>query len=288
VHDGSPLEFIAEYTCFGLLALLLAVVFMAAGNWGVVSFLVPLFLARQMFVRGRRVLTIRGIADAKARAFLEVSERIADERRDERLGIAADLHDEVLPPLYKVHLMGQVLRQDLAGGRLLALEDDLPELLAATDGASDALRLLIRDLRKSPLGTDGLAGTLRLLVRHLQTECNARLVAEIEDVAASPLVQLLAYQVAREALRNAIRHADANIISVRLTGDGPAIRIAIEDDGRGFIVSEVNESSHFGLQLMRERVELAGGVLTVDSRLGAGTRVAARLPAETARRSRGY
>ena len=64
--------------------------------------------------------------------------------------MAAGLHDEVLPPLFKVHLMGQVLRQDLASGRLLALEEDLPALLGATENASDNMRELIRSLRIRP------------------------------------------------------------------------------------------------------------------------------------------
>ena len=48
--------------------------------------------------------------------------------------VAGELHDEVLPPLFKVHLMGQVLRQDLDSGQLLNLDCDLPELLSATPG----------------------------------------------------------------------------------------------------------------------------------------------------------
>jgi len=74
--------------------------------------------------------------------------------------VAADLHDEVLPPLYNVHLMGQVLRQDLAAGRLLDLESDIPSLLRAVDTANETVRGLIRGLRESPLGTAGFARTL--------------------------------------------------------------------------------------------------------------------------------
>ena len=67
----------------------------------------------------------RAIAQ-KERALSLVVNRIADERRDERLTLAAGIHDEVLPPLYKVHLMGQVVKNDLASGRLLDLEADVP------------------------------------------------------------------------------------------------------------------------------------------------------------------
>ena len=128
VHGGSPAEFLTGYGCFGLLAVLLSIVFEQSGTWGLVVFFIPILLARRMFVRGRRLQDALESVSDKDRAFRTVSERIADERRDERLNVAAGLHDEVLPPLYKVHLMGQVLRQDLASGQLFSLEDDLPEL----------------------------------------------------------------------------------------------------------------------------------------------------------------
>jgi signal transduction histidine kinase len=58
------------------------------------------------------------------------------------------------------------------------------------------------------------------------------------------------------------------------------MRLMVEDDGAGFQPDLVDENLHFGLQLIRERVELAGGVLVVDSAPGAGTRIVVRLPRE--------
>jgi two-component system NarL family sensor kinase len=104
---------------------------------------------------------------------------------------------------------------------------------------------------------------------------------EAEDVGGSPVVQLLAYQVAREALRNAASHANAATIRVSLSRDGSDMRMIIVDDGSGFDPHLVDADRHFGLQLMKERVELAGGVLHVESMVGQGTTIAVRLPAET-------
>jgi signal transduction histidine kinase len=219
----------------------------------------------------------------KTRVLLAVSERIAEERRDERLTIAAGIHDEVLPPLYKVHLMGQVIRRDLDNGQLLALEDDIPDLLRAADSANDAMRLLIRDLRHSPLGPGGLEETLRLLVSHLQHDAAPRIHLELSAIAGSPVVQLLAYQVAREAIKNAIRHASAANIWIRVGVQDTDLRVVVEDDGVGFDPPEVDRDNHFGLQIMRERVELAGGVFLVVSRPAAGCQVVARFPSEMSR-----
>jgi len=282
VSGGDPLAFFSSYVCFGLVAVLLALVFQTAGAWGLLAFIIPASLARQVFVQSRRLRDMAETVIEKSRMLLAVSERIADERREERLAVAAGLHDELLPPLYKVHLMGQVIRQDLASGQLLALEDDIPDLLRATEYANDAMRILIRDLRHSPLGPGGLADTLRLLVRHLEQESTARIHLEVESVGGAPVVQLLAYQVAREAIKNAIRHACARNIWVRLTRDGADMRLIVEDDGCGFSPESVDSDSHFGLQLMRERVELAGGVFQVVAEDRQGTQLIARLPAETA------
>jgi len=89
---------------------------------------------------------------------------------------------------------------------------------------------------------------------------------------------LLAYQVAREAIRNALRHARASAVTILVVDTEGDLRITVEDDGIGFDPDSVDQQTHFGLALMRERIEIAGGVLYVDSRFGEGTRVIAKLP----------
>jgi two-component system NarL family sensor kinase len=105
----------------------------------------------------------------------------------------------------------------------------------------------------------------------------------LTPVGGPPVVQLLAYQVAREALRNAIKYSSARNIWIRLKRDGRELRLTVEDDGVGFEPTLVNEESHFGLQLMRERVQLVGGVFWLDASPGSGTRIIVRLPGELER-----
>ena len=121
--------------------------------------------------------------------------------------LAGELHDEVLPPLFKVHLMGQVLKQDLSSGRLLDLDEDLPQLIEATEAAQSAIRDLLGDLRRSPLGAGGLVPTLRLLADQLEGMGSPRILLDVSPVDASEHSQLLTYQVAREALSNAAKHS---------------------------------------------------------------------------------
>jgi signal transduction histidine kinase len=281
VYGGShPEVFLGGYACFGLLAVLMATIYSAAGSAGLVAFAIPLLLARQMFIHWKRLGDANRAIAQKERALSLVANRIADERRDERLTLAAGIHDEVLPPLYKVHLMGQVVKNDLASGRLLDLEADVPGLIHAVEFADSALRDMVRDLQHSSIGPGGLVDTLSLLVAEVEATTHARVESHIRSVGGSPLTHLLLYHLAREALSNAIRHSNATSIVLVLDQEEDAIRLRVSDDGQGFNVLGVDSSSHFGLQLMRERVELAGGLLHVDSQPGAGTTVLARLPVE--------
>ena len=248
------------------------------GQRWLVAFAIPLLISRQMFTHWKRLGEANRAIASKERALTAVSSRIADERRDERLALAAGIHDEVLPPLYKVHLMGQVVKHDLASGRLLDLESDVPDLIQAVESADSSLRDMVRGLRRSTIGRAGLGETLRLLVNEVETTTRARVETVIRPVGGSPLIHLLVYQLAREAMSNAVRHANATTIVLVLDEDVDSIRLRITDDGLGFDMLGVDSSSHFGLQLMRERVELAGGILLVDSHPGEGTTVLARLP----------
>jgi len=281
VYGGPhPQPFLVAYACFGLLALLLASVYAVAGSWGLVAFAIPLLLARQMFTHWKRVGEDALAIEAKDKALSVVSNRIADERRDERLAVAAGIHDEVLPPLFKVHLMGQVVRHDLATGRLLDLEADVPDLLRAVETADAALRDLIRDLRQSTIGPGGLLATLRLLAREAEAGSKVRVRLHLAEVDGSPLTHLLIYQLAREAVINALKHAEASEIEIVLAQEEGAIRLRVSDDGRGFNPLAVDGSGHFGLQLSRERIELAGGAMAVDTSPDCGTTIHFRLPTD--------
>jgi len=248
------------------------------GIAGVLAFTAPVALARQAFHQRHLLERADLRLQDKDEALRNVEAQILSERRDERLVLAGELHDEVLPPLFKVHLMGQVLKQDLSSGRLLELDEDLPELLSATEAAQNAIRDLVRDLRRSQLGPGGLLETVRLLAAQLEGAGSARILLDLDEIQASHVSQLLAYQVLREAMNNAARHARAASIEVRLRQREGLIRLMVKDDGVGFDTRAVDRDHHFGLQLIAERVEAARGTVVVDSRLGEGTTINAVLP----------
>ena len=86
------------------------------------------------------------------------------------------------------------------------------------------------------------------------------------------------FRIAQEAVTNALRHADADEISVLLDRREGRLRLVVEDDGRGFHRDDAAESDRLGLVGMRERAEILGGTLVVESLPGSGTTVVVEAP----------
>jgi signal transduction histidine kinase len=274
-----PIRSIGVFACLALLAPVMALTYVSVGMWAVLSLLAPLVLAWLTYEQAQRLHSATQAIAEKNRALAVAAQRAADERRDERRVLAGELHDEVLPALFRVHLMAQVLRRDLERGQLLELDDDLPQLIAAADGAQRSIRELLGDLRRSPLGRDGLVGIVRMLVSELEASSDIGIELQVEDVgSASYVSQLVAYQVIREAATNAAKYSRGRSVRVTLRHDADFIRVSVSDDGVGFDRSSVDPKVHFGVQLMQERTEALGGTFVVDSRIGGGTTVAAAIP----------
>jgi signal transduction histidine kinase len=273
---GSLPTFVPLYFAFGFLSVLIAFGYEELGIVGVLAFTAPVLVARQAFLHRHLLEDAEASLRARRRALMKVDQRIADERRDERARIAEALHDDVLQCLYNVTIRAQVIREAYRTGRLLELEEDVPSLIDATQQAVDTLREVILDLRKSAVGHAGLVDTLALLAAHVHNETGAKVVTDLDfSIEMRPDSELLVYQIAREALSNAMKHASATSYRISLKNLEQSVRLRIEDDGRGFDVDAPRSDRHFGLELMRERAAAADGSLSLHSRPGRGTTVTA-------------
>jgi signal transduction histidine kinase len=275
---GTLADFGATYVALGILGITLAAAYPHFGPWAPLVFLVPAFLGRQALERSQRLIESLRAYRAREGALGELTQQVTQERSDERRLIAADLHDDVMQPLFKVTLMAQVLKHDLASGKLLELDQDVPALLEAAELASTALRDLIGDLRRSPLGTGGLVRALARLVEDARSASAADIRLDVhENVLMSEVQELAVYQIAREAIWNAAKHSDATCIVVTVRSAADALLLQVLDDGRGFDSSLPTEG-HYGLAIMRERAIIAGGTLYIDSSPRGGTDVQASFP----------
>jgi signal transduction histidine kinase len=141
------------------------------------------------------------------------------------------------------------------------------------------LRGIATDLYPPDLAELGLPGALARLgdparSRGVDFELQVHGTAPME-----PTTQVLLYRVAREAIANALKHADAGRISVTLAGDLSATELTVADDGRGFEVAHTAPEGHLGLAILHDTIAEAGGSLLITSAADSGTTVQAVLPA---------
>lgn len=188
-------------------------------------------------------------------------------QEDERRRIARELHDEA----------GQVLTA-------VKIELDLDGRVAAGELVGRALaqvRDLSNLLRPSVLDDLGLVAALRALADDFSSRTRIAVVLELDGAAQrfAPDVEVVVYRVVQEALTNVARHARASEARVRLTTDGHATTLIVEDNGQG-IGADV--SPHLGWLGMRERVTALGGTLSIASTPLGGVRLEARMPAGAA------
>ena len=219
-------------------------------------------------------------------AALRANEQTEHRRRlallEERAVIARELHDSLAQSLS--YLKIQVGRlQLLPGGAEAAAQarDIVNELREGLNGAYRQLRELIATFRLK-MEHPRLEDSLREVAREFSHR--SQLPIELNhsgwNCPLDPNEQIHVMQIVREALNNAVKHARAQRISVRLhsTPDGEAA-IDIDDDGIG-LPAETDRENHFGLNIMRERAAQMGGVLSFHSQPGRGLRVQLRfLPA---------
>jgi signal transduction histidine kinase len=275
---GDPRRFGLIYAAFGLSSILMAEVYTSIGFLGLAVFLAPLLLAREAFRQTWRASSIEQELAARRDALRHVDERIADEREDERARIAEALHDDVLQSLFDVTIRAHVLKECYRSGRLLELESEVPALISASERVADELRDVIAGLRKSRIGHAGLVDTLTLLIAHLRGESDMVFASDLDtSLAARAELELIIYQVAREALSNAMKHSSATTVWISLHRREGRILLEVLDDGRGFD-PQLHHEKHFGLVLMRERVAAVGGELEISAENGSGVRLTASFP----------
>lgn len=201
----------------------------------------------------------------------------------ERDRIARELHDSLAQVLGSNHLRLRMLlaRPEVSDRRRIAGE--LEDLAEVNEEAYRDVREAILGLREASR-TQGLIEALRIYLDKyaqqsgLTVELDSSLEGEPSLPAAS---EIQVIRVIQEALTNVRKHARASHARVRLASAEPGMMtIVVEDDGRGFDPDAAPDSRDggYGLQTMRERMQLAGGSLRVDSRVGGGTRVVAVVP----------
>ncbi|MFW6070123.1 MAG: ATP-binding protein [bacterium] len=217
-----------------------------------------------------------GVAVDNARLYQRAEELAVVE---ERQRLARELHDAVTQSVYSLTLLAETGRRAAAAEQWDAVGGYLERLGHISQEALKEMRLLLYELRPATLAREGLVGALqrRLDAVEGRAGVRTRLLLPAQEVTLPALVETALYRIAQEALNNALKHARATAVTVRLRQEEGAVALEVEDNGRGFDAS-AGESSGLGLANMRERAEQLGGGVTIRSTPGEGTSVTARIP----------
>jgi signal transduction histidine kinase len=276
---GRLSEFVISYLALAVFGLMLAKFFTDApqGWWIVPIFVLPLLLARQMFFRSKALEEAHKELQDREQVLRALSNRMAEERRDERMEIAAFLHDDLAQLLFRLSIQVDVARRHLEAGKIEQTEDLLLEIKETKNRTSDRVRALIRDLHRSPLGRAGLGEAIRSFLVDVSRD-DVQLHADIDEVDVPGPIALLLYHNAREGVMNALKHANASNIWISVEQQGDEVEMVLRDDGVGFDVEAPGPEGHYGMTMMRERATVGGGTFSVQSVPGQGTTITVRFP----------
>jgi len=201
-------------------------------------------------------------------------------RHNERMRIAGDLHDTLLQGLLGASFQISVVQDQLAkDAKARPLLDHVSGLLRQL---VDEGRNAVRGLRTQNLDSDDLERAIANVPGDLQLGSTAQFQVIIEGDGRPllPFARNEVYLIAREAIANGLRHANASTLDVVLEHLADGFRLTVRDDGRGFSTGPASgtKMNHFGLAVMNERAERLGGTLTISSGTGAGTEIVLFVP----------
>ncbi len=199
----------------------------------------------------------------------------------ERTRIAREIHDNLAQEMSGISVQLEVVARTMPTGADVSTTHLDRARRQVRHGIAEARRY-VWELRSPTLENNDLPTALAETARRLTHETPVQAQVEVNGTFR-PLAQLVEdnlLRIGQEAMNNAVKHAQAQRISVKLVFDALRVQLIVRDDGRGFDdrLAANGRAGHFGLIGMRERAEQIGGTLSIQSREGSGTEVVADVP----------
>lgn len=251
--------------------------FQVIGFGGIVAFLL---LAGFLFFSRSRIQAKAALQEAIAREQKIRFKAVIDAQEQERKRVAQDLHDG----------LGQLL--STARLNVSALEDSLDQTdsesdkiwqnaLSLIDESVQEVRNVSHNMMPSALIRLGLVAALREQVAKINRAGKIAVKLDVEgmDTRMDEAVEITLYRVVQEVMNNAIKHANAKEIIVRIARRDGKLEVSIKDNGTGLDLKLIRQSTGIGWKNIYSRVELINGVIDMNSSPGAGTNIQVLVPA---------
>lgn len=201
-------------------------------------------------------------------------------QEEDRRRIAGELHDTSLQNL--AHLIHQIELSNLyidkdpirAKLELSVVNKNLKNII-------DEIRNIIFDIRPMTFDDLGLRAALERLVDNICEKHNYKINLEIDEIVCeNDLILLTIYRIVQEGFHNIVKHSGADKVFLQCKCVNDICFIRIKDNGKGFEQNLIdkNDNKHFGLSVMKERVNLIGGIIEINSEPDKGTDIKVRIP----------
>ncbi len=216
----------------------------------------------------------------------ELLEKLINAQEGERQRLSRQMHDGPAQALSNFIIQTEIAARFLEMDPSKAKEE-LESLKSSAMTTFQKVRLFIADLRPMMLDDLGLTPTIRRYVDTYkeQTGVEAQIIVKGTERRLEPFIEVMLFRAIQELMANAIRHnSDSAIkpqVTVQLAIDDNIVRATVMDTGKGFNPEDIVHTKGLGLKLIRERVELLGGFMNIDSSPGQGARVTLQIPVES-------
>lgn len=215
-----------------------------------------------------------------AEALARLVERTVFAQEQERRRVAYELHDGISPLIVSAKQHADTCR-DLWASDPCQAESQLATCVDRLHRAIVETRRILMALRPSAVASGGLGAAIKESLEEAARDAGwtTGFYEDLGDERLPAVVETSAFRIVQETLANAWKHARAAHVDVELRRDGEWLHLDVRDQGVGFASGErVGRRRGLGLLSMQERARLVGGVCTIESAPGRGTRVRARLP----------
>lgn len=191
--------------------------------------------------------------------------------------LARDLHDSVTQSLYGLATLTEAGKLRLESGDIKASAHLLTRIGQTARQAIREMRLFLHQLRPPVLEHEGLVNAIELRLAAVEGRSDVRASLEAdESLHLSPEIETALYHIAQEVLNNALKHAAASAVNVRLVRLEQGVLLEITDNGCGFDTGQVGGGG-MGLDNMQARAKAIGASFEIHSKPGAGTRVSVKM-----------
>jgi len=215
-----------------------------------------------------------------ARQKQEFGLKIIEAQEEERRRLSREIHDGPAQLLAHVLLRSDLVEKVMKDRGTEAAIAEIRDFRQMVRSALSEVRRIIYDLRPMALDDLGIVPTLKKYLQTAEEYSKGVRISFVhigEEIRLPSRMEAAVFRLVQESVQNALKHAEARHIDVKMEVTCRQLLVSVKDDGKGFDPS-VKKENAFGLIGMRERVELLGGSLAVRSKLGGGTTVFIRIP----------